>query len=196
MLLLVFSACDDDDCCDGERITTLSQLEGKTFAVADELVRSMFPDASFAYDANALAACLAVRARRVVDALRAGGEYEEMVRRWLPEEGAPVPQPLPPLEGDNGTLRFGTAAVTEPFSYIDDQGNIVGFDIELAWRVALELGMRLEVVNMAFAEMIPELTQDQVDMIGACITITPDRSLLVLFSEPYYTGGIAALVRE
>ena len=36
----------------------------------------------------------------------------------------------------------------------------------------------------------------EVDMIGACITITPERAKQVLFSEPYYTGGIAALVRE
>jgi polar amino acid transport system substrate-binding protein len=36
----------------------------------------------------------------------------------------------------------------------------------------------------------------KVDMIGACITITEERSKKVLFSEPYYVGGIAALVRQ
>jgi polar amino acid transport system substrate-binding protein len=33
-------------------------------------------------------------------------------------------------------------------------------------------------------------------MIGACITITEDRSKKVLFSAPYYTGGIAAIVKK
>jgi polar amino acid transport system substrate-binding protein len=33
-------------------------------------------------------------------------------------------------------------------------------------------------------------------MIGACITITEERAQKVLFSEPYYIGGIAALVKE
>jgi polar amino acid transport system substrate-binding protein len=33
-------------------------------------------------------------------------------------------------------------------------------------------------------------------MIGACITISQERARKVLFSEPYYTGGIAALVKE
>jgi polar amino acid transport system substrate-binding protein len=33
-------------------------------------------------------------------------------------------------------------------------------------------------------------------MIGACITITEERKKSVLFSEPYYRGGISALVAE
>ena len=40
------------------------------------------------------------------------------------------------------------------------------------------------------------LVSGKVDMIAACITITEERAKSVLFSEPYYTGGIAALVRE
>jgi polar amino acid transport system substrate-binding protein len=43
--------------------------------------------------------------------------------------------------------------------------------------------------------MIPALFR-QVDMIGGCITITEERAKNVLFSEPYYSGGIAAIVRE
>ncbi|MDD8047297.1 MAG: transporter substrate-binding domain-containing protein [Verrucomicrobiota bacterium] len=49
---------------------------------------------------------------------------------------------------------------------------------------------------MEFGGMIPALISGKVDIIGACITITPERAERVLFSEPYYTGGIAALVRE
>ncbi len=44
--------------------------------------------------------------------------------------------------------------------------------------------------------MIPALMAGKVDMIGACITITEERKKSVLFSEPYYTGGISALVRQ
>jgi len=56
--------------------------------------------------------------------------------------------------------------------------------------------MNLEVVNMDFGAMIPALTAGKVDMIGACITITEERAKKVLFSEPYYNGGIAALVKK
>ena len=49
---------------------------------------------------------------------------------------------------------------------------------------------------MDFGGMIPALIAGKVDLIGACITITEERKKSVLFSEPYYTGGISALVRQ
>jgi polar amino acid transport system substrate-binding protein len=97
--------------------------------------------------------------------------------------------------GADGLLRFGTAAITEPFSFVDASHEIVGLDIEIASLVAQKLNRKLEVVNMDFGAMIPALMAGKVDMIGACITITPERAEKVLFSEPYYVGGIAALVK-
>ena len=119
-----------------------------------------------------------------------------MLKRWLPKEGNPAVMPEIVLTGNKGTLRFGTAAVTEPFSFMDENQNIVGLDIELATYVAQKLDMQLEVINMDFGGMIPALIGNKVDVIGACITISEERAKEVLFSESYYTGGIAALVRE
>jgi len=93
-------------------------------------------------------------------------------------------------------IRLGTASVTEPFSFVDGSGKIVGYDIELARYVARKLNKRLEIVNMDFGGMIPALISGKVDMIASCITITSERSKQVLFSDPYYVGGIAALIRE
>ena len=55
-------------------------------------------------------------------------------------------------------LKFGTAAVTEPFSYQDASGKVVGFDIDLAYRVADKLGYQIEVVNMPFGDLIPSVS--------------------------------------
>ena len=49
---------------------------------------------------------------------------------------------------------------------------------------------------MEFGELIPALLSGKVDLIGACITISPERSEKILFSDAYYTGGIGALVRK
>jgi polar amino acid transport system substrate-binding protein len=98
--------------------------------------------------------------------------------------------------GSKGVLKLGTAAVTEPFSFIDASQKVVGFDIEIASYIAQKLDMKLEIINMDFGAMIPALLSGKVDMIAACITITEERAKKVLFSEPYYTGGIAALVKE
>lgn len=238
-------------CTQRERITSLDQLAEKEFAVptgtvADQLVSSRFPKATFKYFNSVLDGCIAVKTGKadaaaydepilrniaaqnpglkvldgmitvdeygfavrlddahlkqafdeVLDELKASGAYDEMRARWLPEKGAPHPMPMIETGGPNGTLTFGTSAITEPFSFVDESHEIVGLDIELAARVAQKLGMQLEVVNMDFGGMIPALAAGKVDMIGACITITPERAERVLFSAPYYTGGIAALVRE
>jgi polar amino acid transport system substrate-binding protein len=132
----------------------------------------------------------------VVSELRANGTYDMMLQRWLPKTGNPGSMPVVNSTGSKGVLKFGTAAVTEPFSFVDGSQKIVGFDIELAGYVAQKLDMKLEVVNIDFGAMIPALMAGKVDMIGACLTITDERAKKVLFSEPYYSGGIAALVKE
>jgi len=238
-------------CSKGEKITQLSQLEDRTFAVpsgtiADQLVLSRFPNAKFQYYDNVLDACLAVKSGKAIVAaydepilkniaaknkglivlpdmitidnygfavqidnkelknkideviaeLENNGTYNDMLKRWLPKEGNPEPMPDIKLTGNKGVLKFGTAAITEPFSFVDNNQKIVGFDIELAMYVAQKLDMQIEVINMNFGDMIPTLKSGNLDMIGACITISEERAKDVLFSQTYYKGGIAALVRE
>jgi len=127
--------------------------------------------------------------------IRSNGTYDKMMQRWLPEKGGPAAMPKIELEAKEGILRFATSSVTEPFSFLDTNGKIVGFDIEIAHYIAKSLNMDLEIVNMDFGAMIPALAANKVDLIGACITISDERKKSVLFSEPYYKGGIAALVK-
>jgi len=238
-------------CSKREKITNISQLDGKEIAiptgtVADKLVLTKFPNAKFQYYNSVMDAFLAVKSGKadaaaydepimrniaakneglmvlpdmittdrygfavqpgkkelkttidqVIAELKANGIYDEMLKRWLPKEGAPAAMPNIVLTGNKGVLKFGTAAVTEPFSFIDGSQKVVGFDIELAMYIAQKLDMQIEVVKLDFGGMIPALTAGKVDMIGACITITDERAKNVLFSEPYYNGGIAALVSK
>ncbi|MHC1785810.1 MAG: transporter substrate-binding domain-containing protein [Christensenellales bacterium] len=249
LMFLLFMAAGSEG--EREKVTELSQLEGKVIAVpvgtvADQLVHSGFPNAVFQYYDTALDACLAVKSGmadaaaydkpilmniaakipglvvlpdmitrddygfavrldqralketidQVVLELRNNGKYDEMLARWLPEKGAPGSMPEMPSSAGQAILRFGTAAVTEPFSFVDENQQVTGFDVELAKAIAQKLGMQLEIILYDFGGMIPALVAGEVDMIGACITITPARAQQVLFSEPYFTGGIAALVAE
>ncbi|MBZ4219753.1 MAG: transporter substrate-binding domain-containing protein [Chlorobium sp.] len=132
----------------------------------------------------------------VVADLKKDGTTEQMLKRWFPKSGNPASMPKITSTGNNGVLRMGTSSVTEPFSFVDGSREIVGYDIELAQRIAKKLDKKLVIVNMDFGGMIPALISGKVDMIAACITITSERSKQVLFSTPYYVGGIAALVRE
>lgn len=141
-----------------------------------------------------------VSLKRVADsllaALRSDGRYDDMMKRWFPIKGKPAPMPEIILDGTNGVLTFGTSALTEPFSFFDEKREIVGFDIEFATLLAQALGKKLEVVNMDFGALISSLISEKVDIIGACITITEERAKRVLFTEPYYQGGIAAVVKD
>ncbi len=130
-----------------------------------------------------------------LEELKASGIYSDMMERWFPEHGNPAPMPEIDLPGDSGTLVFGTAAVTEPMSFVDASHNVVGFDIEFATYVARRLDKKLEIVDMEFGAMLPALISGKVDMIGAGLSITEERAQKVLFSQSYYPSGIAALVK-
>ncbi len=136
------------------------------------------------------------RADSLLKALKADGRYDDMMKRWFPKKGKPAPMPEMKWEGKNGVLKFGTSAVTEPFSFFDDKQQIVGFDIEFVSLLAQSLGMELEVQNMDFGALISSLLSNKSDIIGACMTITEERAKSVLFTEPYYKGGIAAVVKD
>ena len=128
--------------------------------------------------------------------IRADGTYQEMLDRWIPEEGEPGPMPDLSIDGTDGVLRFGTAAVTVPLSYVSRNNEITGFDIELARRIANSLNKRLEIINMEFGAMLPALIAGRADMVGAGMSITEERAKRVLFSDSYYDGGIAVLVNK
>ncbi|MEI6060558.1 MAG: transporter substrate-binding domain-containing protein, partial [Bacteroidota bacterium] len=131
----------------------------------------------------------------VLAELKANGTYEEMMKRWFPQKGSPAPMPEITNKGGNGVLRFGTAAVTEPMSFMDGKRKVVGFDIEFAAYIARKLNKKLDIIDMEFGAMLPALIAGKVDMIGAGLSITEERAKKVLFSKSYYPSGIAALVK-
>ncbi|MDD3780956.1 MAG: transporter substrate-binding domain-containing protein, partial [Proteiniphilum sp.] len=86
----------------------------------------------------------------LLEAMKKDGRYDDMKNRWFPAQGKPAKMPVMEWEAPNGVLHFGTNAVTEPFSFVDDTQQIVGFDIEFVSLLAQSLGMKLEIHNMEF----------------------------------------------
>lgn len=85
-----------------------------------------------------------------------------------------------------GKLIAGTSADWPPFEYIDKNGQFAGIDIELAKRIADELGVELEIKDMKFAALIESLVNGKIDLILADMTPTAEREKVVDFSIPYY----------
>lgn len=126
--------------------------------------------------------------------LKATGVYEEMVDRWFPKSGTLGIMPRIECPDKNGVIRYGATITERPFSFVVGDNINTGFDIELAKRVCCRLGMGLEVHNLIFSELIPSLLSGKIDMFGS-IFITEERRKKVLFSEPYFQGGVAAMVK-
>jgi arginine/lysine/histidine/glutamine transport system substrate-binding and permease protein len=90
----------------------------------------------------------------------------------------------------SGVMTVGTDATYPPFEYADDQTReIVGFDIDLMKGVCARLGVRAEFIVVPFDAIISGLNSGKYDCLISSMTITPERSRAVFFSEPYYDAG-------
>ena len=128
--------------------------------------------------------------------LKSNGIYDEMKKRWFPETGALEIMPKIKLSGKNGKIKFGTTTTDRPFTFIVGDKVNTGFDIELAKRICCKLEMDMEIHNMIFSELIPSLISGKVDIIGAAMFINEERAKKILFSEPYFHGGLAVIVKK
>ena len=88
-----------------------------------------------------------------------------------------------------GTLTIGTNATFKPFEYIDENGDIVGFDIDLIRKIAENMNLKLEIIDMPFDSLISALNAgNKIDAVIAGLTDTEERRKAVDFSESYFEG--------
>jgi len=90
---------------------------------------------------------------------------------------------------------MGTSADFPPFEFVDEHGNIVGFDVDIAKYIANKYGWKLEIKDIAFEGLIPALQAGEIDMIVAAMTITSEREEVVDFSIPYYNASQGVLIK-
>lgn len=94
-------------------------------------------------------------------------------------------------------LRVGTSPDFPPFEYVDEKGNIVGFDIDLIKLLAEKMGYsRVEIISMDFGALIPALREGKIDVIASGMTITEERMKVVDFTDPYWEADQAIVVRR
>lgn len=84
-----------------------------------------------------------------------------------------------------GVLKVGTEAQYAPYEFKDADAKIVGADIALAQKIADDLGVKLEIVDMKFEGIIPAVQSGQVDLGIAAFSNTPERAKEVDFSNIY-----------
>lgn len=87
------------------------------------------------------------------------------------------------------TLRVGMSTFA-PWAMRDKQGGLIGFEIDVAKRVARDHGWQVEFVPTAWDGIIPSLLAKKYDVIIGGLTITPERAQSVQFTQPYSHSGI------
>ena len=96
---------------------------------------------------------------------------------------------------ETGTVRIGVRNDNPPMSFVDDSGEWIGFDLELAQAVADELGAELELVPVDGTTRISFLESGQVDMSVASMNHTRSREEAIDFSITYFWDNQSFLVR-
>ena len=93
-------------------------------------------------------------------------------------------------------IRIAFDVPYEPFEYKDENGELTGFEVELADAMCKEIQAECEFVIQAWDGMIPGLVARKYDAIMSSMSITPERAERVLFSEPYYITPGGWFARE
>ena len=93
-----------------------------------------------------------------------------------------------------GTLTFGSDVAYPPQEYIVD-GKPFGMDIDIAEEIATRMGLKLNVINFKFDDIIPALNAGQFDAVISAMTITDERQQVVQF-VPYFEAGQSVLVKK
>ena len=96
-------------------------------------------------------------------------------------------------------LIVGTYSTSPPLAYIDDSGNLVGFEIDLAHQIAKDLlgdPNKVEFVVMQSDGRFPAALSGKIDMGMCSTTITPDRAIRIAFTYPYIDSGSVLLARK
>lgn len=95
-----------------------------------------------------------------------------------------------------GELVVGTTGNMPPLNMTAKDGEVIGFEIDMARMMAAALGVQLKVKTMSFYELLPALDLNKVDIVISGMTITPVRNLRVDFVGPYLSSGKAFLAKS
>jgi len=113
----------------------------------------------------------------------------------------PTPEPTEEaaetmIESGLGVVTVGLNAEYPPFEYVDENGDIVGFDPDLMNAIAERAGFEIEWVNTRWDGIFVALASGEFDAVSSAATITDEREEIVDFSNPYFNAGQMIAVLE
>ncbi|MDH3876343.1 MAG: cation:dicarboxylase symporter family transporter [Desulfobacterales bacterium] len=95
-----------------------------------------------------------------------------------------------------GKLRVGYNPENLPFSFINDKGDLVGFDVELMHVLARGLKVEIEFIEWTYKTVLKDLNQGKFDIAIGGLIVNPERLARVNFSNPYMNMTTALVVED
>ena len=98
-----------------------------------------------------------------------------------------------------GKVIVGVTSEAPPFGFIDDKGELVGFDIDVAKMIAKATfgdDGKIELLKQGFAARWPNTQNGTIDFGIMVTTVYADRALQVAFTRPYIDSGIVVVVKK
>ncbi|MEX1377985.1 MAG: ABC transporter substrate-binding protein [Eubacteriales bacterium] len=95
---------------------------------------------------------------------------------------------------ENGVLLVGVDDTYPPMEYVDENGDLVGFDVDFAKALAEEMGVEIEFKSTAWDGIFANLSAKQYDVIISSVSMTTERMDTMNFSTPYLANGQVIMV--
>ncbi len=130
----------------------------------------------------------------VITSLEEDGTLASLKEKWTGADESAKTLPKQDWDTSNGTLKMATGAVSEPLSYMGEDGP-TGYDIEVALLICKQLGYGLEVEAQDFAAALAAVPAGKADFGGGGVSITDERKQTMDFTVPNYHGALVATVR-
>lgn len=96
---------------------------------------------------------------------------------------------------ERGKVIAGVHYDFEPFGFLDERGQLVGFEVALVQAMADEWGVEVEFVPVASVTAVPKLLAGEVDLVAAALVHTKEREEQIEFSQTYFSDGQSLLVK-
>lgn len=97
-------------------------------------------------------------------------------------------------DGHGRTIRMGTEGAYPPYNFINDDGDVDGFEHDLGVELCERAGLTCEWVTNEWDSIIPNLTSGNYDTIMAGMSITDERDEIIDFTQDYYPATASAFV--
>lgn len=97
---------------------------------------------------------------------------------------------------DAGVINVGLEGTYPPFSFVDENGKLTGFEVQLSEALAKELGVKVKLQATPWAGILAALESKRLDIVVNQVTISEERKKKYDFSTPYTVSGIQAVVAK